>query len=83
MQQTEESLRALPKGPSNDPVSEVLRVLGDFHKELSERLEGTPDQDGLLQTIRPHTETFRCAIRFTAPYFLPRTREEGVDTLPE
>lgn len=30
MQQTEESLRALPKEPSNDPVGEVLRVLGDF-----------------------------------------------------
>jgi len=49
MQQTEESLKALTKEPSNDPpVGEVLGVLGDFQKELSEHLEGTSDKDGLL-----------------------------------
>ena len=83
MQQTEESLRALPKEPSNDPVGEVLRVLGDFQKELSERLEGTPDEDGLLQTIRPHTMVFRREIRSTAPHFVPWERKEDLDDLPE
>ena len=83
MQQTEESLRALPKEPSHDPVGEVLRVLGDFQKELSERLEGTPDEDGLLQTIRPHTMVFRREIRSTAPDFVPWERKEDSNDLPE
>jgi len=83
MQQTEESLRALPKEPSNDPVGEVLRILGDFQKELSERLEGTPDEDGLLQTIRPHTMVFRREIRSTVPHFVPWERKEDLNDLPE
>ena len=68
---TEERLRALPKEPSNDPVGEVLRVLSGFQKEVSERLEGTPDETGLLQTIRPHTEKFKREIHGTAPNFVP------------
>ncbi|KIM62717.1 hypothetical protein SCLCIDRAFT_118891 [Scleroderma citrinum Foug A] len=78
MQFTEERLRALPKEPSNDPVGEVLRLLGGFQKEVSERLEGTPDETGLLQTIRPHTEKFKSEIHGTAPNFVPWEREENV-----
>ncbi|KAL4066187.1 P-loop containing nucleoside triphosphate hydrolase protein [Scleroderma citrinum] len=78
VQMTEERLRALPREPSSDPIGEVLRVLGDFQKELSERLEGTPDESGLLQTIRPHTERFKCEIRTTAPNFVPWGRKEDL-----
>ena len=78
MQFTEERLRALPKEPSNDPVGEVLRLLGGFQKEVSERLEGTPDETSLLQTIRPHTEKFKSEIHGTAPNFVPWEREENV-----
>lgn len=82
MQITEERLRALPKEPSNDPVGEVLRVLGDFQKEVAERLEGTPDETGLLQTIRPHTEKFKREIHGTAPNFVPWERKEALGKLP-
>ena len=71
MHQTEEKLRALPKAPSADPVGEVLQLLGDFARDLDYRVEGTPEEDGLLQTIRPHQEAFRVAIRRTAPNFVP------------
>jgi len=78
MQITEERLRALPQEPSNDPVGEVLRVLGGFQKEVSERLEGTPDETGLLQTIRPHTEKFKREIHGTTPNFVPWERKENI-----
>ena len=71
MHQTGEKLRALPKAPSADPVGEVLQLLGDFVRDLGYRVEGTPEEDGLLQTIRPHQEAFRVAIRRTAPNFVP------------
>lgn len=37
-------------------------------------LEGTPDEHGLLQTIRPSQLQFRRAIRVTAPEFRPYER---------
>ena len=51
MQQTEERSRALPEVPSNDPVGEVLRVFSDLQKKVSERFEGTSDEDDLLQPL--------------------------------
>ncbi|KIM53478.1 hypothetical protein SCLCIDRAFT_1222690 [Scleroderma citrinum Foug A] len=76
VQETERELSSLPKEPSGDSVGEVLRVLGDFHKELSERLEGTPGQCGLIQLIRARTERFKDIIHATAPEFIPWGRNE-------
>lgn len=50
---------------------EVLHSLRNFVCGLDRRVESTPEEDGLLQTIRPHQETFKIAIRRTAPYFVP------------
>lgn len=71
IQETDTKLRALPKAPSSDPIGEVLQVLRNFVRDLDRRVEGTPEEDGLLQTIRPHQETFKFAIRRTAPQFVP------------
>ncbi|KAG6333571.1 hypothetical protein ID866_5520 [Astraeus odoratus] len=72
--ETEQELASLPTEPSNDPVGEVLRVLSKFMAELAQHLMGTPDENGLIQTIRPHTEKFKCQIRATAPKFKPWNR---------
>ncbi|KIK36073.1 hypothetical protein CY34DRAFT_544266 [Suillus luteus UH-Slu-Lm8-n1] len=71
LRKTQEEMRKLPKAPSNDPVSEVWNVVGRFSSQLSRRLEGTPDADGILQNIRPHQQAFKRAIRATAPHFVP------------
>ena len=68
---TEEKLRALPKAPSADPVNEVLQLLEKFVQDLNHRVKGTPDKDGLLQSIRPCQEIFKVAIRSTRPNFVP------------
>jgi hypothetical protein len=70
-------MRKLPKAPSSDPVSEVLSVVGQFSSQLSRRLEGTPDVDGILQTIRPHQQAFKRAIRATAPRFIPWGKDDA------
>lgn len=71
IQEANTKLGALPKAPSTDPVGEVLHALRTFVRDLERRVEGTPEEDGLLQTIRPHQEEFRRAIRQTAPNFVP------------
>ncbi|KIJ08216.1 hypothetical protein PAXINDRAFT_89188 [Paxillus involutus ATCC 200175] len=83
LQNTEAELRALPRAPSNDPVGEVLHVLSSFTRDLSRRLEGTPEEDGLLQTIRPHQQAFKRAIRETAPNFVPWERTPKGRQLPK
>jgi hypothetical protein len=83
LQKTEAELRALPRAPSSDPVGEVLHVLSSFSRDLSRRLEGTSDADGLLQTIRPCQEAFKRAIRRTAPNFIPWEKTQKSRELPE
>ncbi|KAH8088967.1 P-loop containing nucleoside triphosphate hydrolase protein [Cristinia sonorae] len=73
LQGTEETLRKLPKPPSPDALGEVLHIVSEFSRDLSKHLEGTPSEQGLLQAIRPALETFKVAIRSTAPRFIPRT----------
>ena len=83
IRETEEKISKLPRAPSSDPVSEVLQALNVFSRELSRRLEGTPDEHGLLQTIRPHQRAFRRAIRGTAPNFAPWEKKKAGKKLPK
>jgi len=74
IERTRESLDLLPKAPSQDPFNEIMNLLHVFTRDLSQHLVGVPDDDGLLQTIRPAHESFRKAIRITAPDFRPYER---------
>lgn len=49
-------------------------MLHRFVTDLDRHLEGVPDEDGLLQAIRPAQERFRWSIRQTAPNFRPFER---------
>lgn len=64
----------LPRAPSVNPQAEISSMLHDFVKDLERHLEGVPDEDGLLQAIRPAQERFRRSIRQTAPNFRPFER---------
>jgi hypothetical protein len=71
VRKTEDSLKSLPKAPSEDPLSEIMSLLGLFVRDLERHLEGTPEEGGLLQRIRPYQERFRREIKATAPDFRP------------
>ncbi|KII95434.1 hypothetical protein PLICRDRAFT_25913 [Plicaturopsis crispa FD-325 SS-3] len=77
LEKTKDSLRQLPKPPSPDPVGEILQKIGKFTRDLSRHLEGTPTEDGLLQSIRPAQLDFQRAIRNTAPEFRPYERKHA------
>ena len=83
IRETEDKISKLPRAPSNDPVGEVLQALNVFSRELSRRLEGTPDEHGLLQTIRPHQRAFKRAIRSTAPNFAPWEKKKAGKKIPK
>ncbi|KAF9461878.1 P-loop containing nucleoside triphosphate hydrolase protein [Collybia nuda] len=79
---TREALTKLPKEPSRDPRNEISNMLHVFVTDLAKRIEGIPDEDGLLQCIRPAQEKFRRALRVTAPDFRPfEKRYEETKTL--
>ena len=69
------ALSLLPKAPSSDPRNEILSLLHEFMTDISRHVEGVPDEDGLLQAIRPAQERFRRAVRGTAPKFRPFERK--------
>ncbi|KAF7317583.1 hypothetical protein MKEN_00845300 [Mycena kentingensis (nom. inval.)] len=79
VQKTQASLLKLPKQPSSDPVGEVAGMLARFVDELNRVVEGVPNEEGLIQRIRPAQEAFRRAIFETAPEFCPveRRRAKG------
>ncbi|KAG6374238.1 hypothetical protein JVT61DRAFT_4247 [Boletus reticuloceps] len=71
IQGTQEKIQALSKAPSSEPIGEMLQTLRNFERDLEHRVEGTPEEDGLLQTILPCQEAFKIAIRRTASQFVP------------
>ncbi len=79
LRRTEDALAALPKEPSADAFSEVMALLYTFTTDVSHHVGGVPNEDGLLQSIRPHQMQFRKAIRSTAPQFVPLERHVARD----
>ncbi|KAF9783798.1 P-loop containing nucleoside triphosphate hydrolase protein [Thelephora terrestris] len=71
LKETENRLRKLPKPPPENPVTEIIDLVSGFSRSLSTLVEGTPDERGIHQTIRPLHTKFRDAIRDTAPDFRP------------
>ncbi|EEB90813.1 hypothetical protein MPER_10934, partial [Moniliophthora perniciosa FA553] len=76
------SLQALPKEPSQDPVRDITNLIYNFVDDVKKHMEGVPTEDGLLQTIRPHQERFRLAIRNTTPNFKPFERSRDLELSP-
>ena len=56
-----------------------MSLIGEFTKHLSQHIEGTPNEGGLLQSIRPAQLRFQRAIRETAPEFLPYERRHAAN----
>ena len=54
---------------------ELLHVISDFVRDVGRHVEGTTEEDGLLQSIRPAQERFKLAIRYTAPDFRVHERK--------
>ena len=67
-------LEDLPPPPSSAPLSEVLRLITDFTREVERQGEGIPGYDGLLHQVKQPQDDFRIAIRRTAPSFVPQFR---------
>ncbi|KAF5317369.1 hypothetical protein D9611_003615 [Ephemerocybe angulata] len=79
---TRQALDALPPPPSTDPVNDIAHLLHIFTSDLRRHtVDGIASSTGLLQAIRPAQQTFRKAIRDTAPQFLPFESRQGRTTL--
>ncbi len=71
---TLDQLVKLPKEPSKNPLHEISALLSAFTVDVSKHVEGIPDEEGILQMIRPAQEQFKRDIRGTVPQFRPFER---------
>ena len=85
---TRELMSRLPPPPTSDPRGEILNLLYAFTQDLSQHIKGVPDgfgsssRPGLIQAMRPEQETFKRAIRATAPYFWPFDKSTATHLIP-
>jgi hypothetical protein len=73
-EETESQLGKLPPEPSDDAQGEIILLVSNFARELAQYVEGTPDENGIHQQIRPFNATFLTAIWGTAQKFCPFVR---------
>jgi hypothetical protein len=59
----------------------MLRLIGLFARSIEYLVEGTPDDDGLMQALREPRKSFKKAIRQTAPDFRPLARPKRTEKL--
>ncbi|KAI9452815.1 P-loop containing nucleoside triphosphate hydrolase protein [Russula earlei] len=74
LDRTNNEISRLPSPPSSEPVGEMLRLIGLFVRSIERLVEGTPDDDGLIQALREPRVDFKKAICQTAPDFRPIPR---------
>lgn len=74
LRETEDQLSKFPSPPSDDAQGEIIMLVSGFARELAAYVEGTPDDRGIHQLIRPLNNAFLEAIRGTAQRFSPFER---------
>lgn len=57
-------------------------MISGFSRSLSDYVEGTPDEEGIHQTVQPLHMKFKDAIQDTAPDFRPYKRGETLQYEP-
>ena len=77
LKDTEALLGKLPKAPSDDAQGDIISLVSDFARELAQYVEGTPDENGIHQQIRPYNAAFLDTIRGTAQKFSPFVKPDG------
>ena len=60
-----------------------MDLITDFVRSVEDLVGGSPDENGLIQTLREPRVHFRKAIRQTAPDFRPLERPNDVRATPD
>ena len=71
LRETESHLGKLPATPSKDTQGEIISLANGFAHRLTAYIEGTPDENGIHQKIRPLNKALVTAISSTARKFCP------------
>ena len=69
--EVELQISKLPPAPSDDAQGQIIMLISDFARELATYVEGTPDDNGIHQAIRPLNKGLVGEVRSTAPKFSP------------
>lgn len=71
LRETEAQIRKFPAAPDDDAQGEIIMLVSGFTRELASYVEGTPDDNGIHQAIRPLNRAFLAKIGDTAQKFSP------------
>jgi hypothetical protein len=71
LEQTNHDISRLPNPPSPEPLAEIMRLIGAFVRDIEHLVTGSPDNNGLIQSLRGPRNEFKKEIRQTAPDFRP------------
>jgi hypothetical protein len=82
LEQAERDLSRLPVPPSSEPMEEMFKLIDLFVGSLQCLVDGTPEKDGLIQTLRKSREVFKGDIRQTGPDFRPFVRPRNGSAVP-
>ncbi|KAI0262179.1 P-loop containing nucleoside triphosphate hydrolase protein [Gloeopeniophorella convolvens] len=82
LDETSDKISRLPSPPSSEPMGEILKLIGTFVRAIERLIDGTPDEDGLMQALRSPRDEFRRAIRRSAPDFRPLERNHSPSPCP-
>ena len=82
LEQAEHDISRLPIPPTSEPMEEMFKLVDLFVGSLQCLVDGTPEKDGLIQTLRKSQEVFKGDIRQTAPDFRPFERPRNGSTVP-
>jgi hypothetical protein len=80
LEQLDGDISGLPNPPSSEPVVEIMQLIGTFVRSIEQIVAGSPDDNGLIQTLRGPREQFKKEIRQTAPDFRPLERPRDINT---
>ncbi len=78
LDRTTHDLSRLPSPASSEPVGEILQLIDSFARSIDYLVDGTSDDDGLIQSLREPRKSFKKAIRQTAPDFRPLARPNKI-----
>jgi hypothetical protein len=82
LNELDDDISHLPNPPTDEPVVEMMKLMGAFIHSIEDSVTGTPDDDGLIQALHGPRDQFKKEIRQSAPDFRPLERPKDINTAP-
>ena len=80
--EAQKNLETLPKPLSTDPFVGLVHMISYFVKDASDNVEGTFEEDGLVQKVAAAQNRLKRTLRLLTPDFRPYKQSDELQNLP-